>query len=51
VISQVGFGIVAGLVVSRQEHIRTWQRMPLALRSGMEGFGMRAENRGEDERR
>jgi hypothetical protein len=51
VISQVGFGIVAGLVVSRQEHIRTWQRMPLVLRSGMEGFGIRAENLGEDDRR
>jgi hypothetical protein len=47
----VGFGIVAGLVVSRQEHIRTWQRMPLVLRSGMEGFGIRAENLGEDDRR
>jgi hypothetical protein len=49
VASQVGFGIVAGLVVSRQERIRTLQHLPLALRSGMEASGMRDENRGEDE--
>jgi hypothetical protein len=46
VASQVGFGIVAGLVVSRQERIRTRQQLPLALRVGLEGSGMR-----EDERR
>ena len=51
VASQVGFGIVAGLVVSRQERIRTLQHLPLALRSGMEASGMRDEHRGEDERR
>jgi hypothetical protein len=51
VASQVGFGIVAGLVVSRQERILTLQHLPLALRSGMEASGMRDENRGEDERR
>jgi len=49
VASQVGFGIVAGLVVSRQERIRTLQHLPLALRSGMEASGMRDENRREDE--
>ena len=46
VFSQVGFGIVAGLVVSRQERIRTRQQLPLALRVGLEASGMR-----EDERR
>jgi hypothetical protein len=51
VFSQVGFGIVAGLVVSRQERIRTRQQLPLALRVGLEGSGMKGENRGEDERR
>jgi hypothetical protein len=51
VFSQVGFGIVAGLVVSRQGRIRTLQHLPLALRLGMEGSGIRDENRGEDERR
>lgn len=45
VASQVAFGIVAGIVVSRQERIRTWQRLPLAYRSGMEASGMRDENR------
>src|ERR1700733_6055506 len=34
VASQVAFGIVAGIVVSRQERIRTWQRLPLAVRAG-----------------
>jgi hypothetical protein len=50
VFSQIGFGIVAGYVVSRQQRIRTSQRMPLALRAGMETPGMMEENRGEDER-
>jgi hypothetical protein len=31
VITQMGFGIVAGIVVSRSEKIRTTQRMPFAL--------------------
>ena len=50
VLSQMGFGIVAGIVVSRQERIRTWQHLPLALRAGMEG-GMTREDRKEDEPR
>ena len=45
VASQVAFGIVAGIVVSRQERIRTWQRLPLAFRSGMEASGMKDESR------
>jgi hypothetical protein len=49
VASQVGFGIVAGIVVSRQERIRTWQGLPLSLRAGMEASGMAEENRGQDE--
>jgi hypothetical protein len=36
VLSQVGFGIVAGVVVSRQERVRTWQYLPFALRAGFE---------------
>ncbi len=44
VISQVGFGIVAGVVVSRQHRIRTWQRMPLTLRAGFEASGIREED-------
>jgi hypothetical protein len=45
VASQVAFGIVAGIVVSYQERIRTWQRLPLAFRSGMEASGMKDEER------
>jgi hypothetical protein len=36
VLSQVGFGIVAGIVVSRQERIRTWQYLPFAILAGFE---------------
>src|SRR5712671_6139275 len=36
VLSQVGFGIVAGVVVSRRERVRTWQHVPFALRAGFE---------------
>ena len=47
VLSQIGFGIVAGIVVSRQERIRTWQHLPFSLRAGMEA-GMTREEREED---
>jgi len=50
VLSQVGFGIVAGLVVSRQERVHTSQGIPFALRAGMEGSGLRYEQREEDEK-
>jgi hypothetical protein len=49
VVSQVAFGIVAGIVVSRQERIRTWQHAPLAFRSGMEASGMPNEGGSEDQ--
>jgi len=49
-LSQVGFGIVAGIVVSRQVRIRTWQGMPFALRAGIEAPGMMHVAR-EDDRR
>jgi hypothetical protein len=51
VFSQIGFGIAAGVVVSRQSRIRTLQQMPLAFRSGMEASGMRDENPGEEDGR
>ncbi len=51
VVSQVAFGIVAGIVVSRQERIRTWQHAPLAFRSGMEASGLRDEGPEKDETR
>ena len=43
VVSQIGFGVVAGFVVSRQERVRTWQHLPFAVRAGIE------VPRGEDE--
>ena len=43
VLSQVGFGIVAGVVVSRQERVRTWQQLPFAVRAGFEAPGMMRE--------
>jgi hypothetical protein len=45
VATQVASGIVAGLVVSRQERIRTWQRLPLVYRSGTEASGLMDESR------
>jgi hypothetical protein len=41
VVSQFGFGLVAGFVVSRQERIHTDQAIPFAVRAGMEASGMR----------
>ena len=49
VLSQVGFGIVAGIVVSRQQRVRTWQQLPFAMRAGIEAPGMMHEDR-EDHR-
>jgi hypothetical protein len=45
VLSQVGFGLVAGVVVSRQQRIPTWQGMSFALRAGIESPGVMAEGR------
>src|ERR1700686_326169 len=42
-LSQLGFGLVAGIVVSRQERIRTWQGLPFAVRAGMEAPGVMKE--------
>jgi len=49
VLSQVGFGIVAGIVVSRQERVSTWQGLPLAIRFGIEAPGTKKAT-GEDEK-
>jgi len=50
VISQIGFGIVAGFVVSRQQRIRTWQYLPLAVRAGIEAPGALYEKSGDSDR-
>jgi hypothetical protein len=47
VISQIGFGIVAGIIVSRQQRIRTWQHLPLAVRAGIEAPGAMDEKNGD----
>jgi hypothetical protein len=43
VLSQVGFGAVAGLVVSGQQRIRTYQGLPFAMRAGIETPGVMRE--------
>jgi hypothetical protein len=48
VASQVGFGIVAGIVVSKQHRVRTWQHLPFAIRAGIETPGAMDETNGED---
>jgi hypothetical protein len=45
VVSQVAFGIVAGLVVVRQGKIQTGQSMPFVLRMGIEASGMHSEGK------
>ena len=54
VLSQIGFGIVAGLVVVRREKIHTRQVMPLSVRMGIEAPGIMGEHReglSEEQRR
>jgi hypothetical protein len=50
VISQVGFGIAAGIIVSRQQRVRTWQHLPFEVRAGMEAPGAMDERNGEEPR-
>jgi len=50
VASQFGFGIVAGIVVSRQERIRTWQGAPFAIRAGLEASGLEEDHPGEEKK-
>jgi hypothetical protein len=49
VMSQIGFGLVAGLVVSRQERVQTWQRLPLVIRAGIETPGLIREREPGDQ--
>lgn len=48
VVSQVGFGVVAGFVVSRQAQVRIRQFLPFAVRAGVEASGMMDKNNGDD---
>ncbi|MGA3202361.1 MAG: hypothetical protein ABSF12_07685 [Bryobacteraceae bacterium] len=43
VASQMGFGVVAGLIVVRQALVRTRQFLPFAVRAGIDAPGMREE--------
>ena len=45
--SQIGFGLVAGIVIARSEKIKTMQALPIALRAGIEGGMLEG---GEDDR-
>jgi hypothetical protein len=51
VASQIGFGVVAGLVVVRQERVRTRQYMPFAVRAGIEAPGIMDEKKERSEER
>jgi hypothetical protein len=48
VASQMGFGIVAGLVVVKQARVRTRQFLPFAVRAGIEAPGMMEEKNQEN---
>ena len=48
VVSQIGFGIVAGIIVSRQQRIRVWQHLPFAVRAGIEAPGTMREKSGRN---
>jgi hypothetical protein len=50
-LSQVAFGVVAGLVVTRQNQEWTKENIPLALRAGIEAPGLMKEREGEDHKR
>lgn len=49
--SQAAFGIVAGLVVVRQNKVWTAENLPLAMRAGIEAPGLMEERDGEDDKR
>lgn len=51
VASQFAFGIVAGLVVVRQQRVRTRQFVPFMMRAGFEAPGITEEKPGKDSSR
>jgi hypothetical protein len=42
-VSQLGFGLVAGLVVSRRQRVATQQQLPFSVRAGIEATGLSGE--------
>ena len=51
VASQIGFGVVAGLVVIRQERVSTDQFLPFVVRAGIEAPGLMEEKDGRSDER
>ena len=51
VVSQMGFGLVAGPVVARHHRIATWQHLPFLMRAGIEAPGVMHERNDGDPRR
>jgi hypothetical protein len=45
-LSQVGFGLAAGVIVARQTRVATAQPLPLAVRAGIEAPGLMREREG-----
>ena len=50
-VSQVAFGVVAGLVVVRQNKVWTTENLPFAMRAGIEAPGIMHERDAEDHKR
>jgi hypothetical protein len=50
-ISQVTFGLVAGIVVARQERVRTEQGLPFLVRMGFEVSGLNVDHKPKDDRK
>jgi hypothetical protein len=48
IVSQFGFGIVAGVVVARQERLHVRQFEPFVMRAGIETQGLKEENPRKD---
>jgi hypothetical protein len=49
VLCQIAFGIVAGIVVARQERISTRRNLPLMVRLGIEAEGLVSEHQPKPE--
>ena len=47
IVSQIGFGLVAGFVVSKQAQVRIRQYLPFAVRAGVEAAGIPGESNGD----
>jgi hypothetical protein len=49
-VSQIGFGVVAGLVVVRQSRVPTRENLPFAVRAGIEAPGMMRQKESGEKR-